>query len=82
MIQTLTDQTLTTHGLSEDKVIETHVDANKYMQRLKFRGKTTSLYYRDPKLQVLDEKLSMKLVKDSRITMEDYKQDEEIHLDS
>ena len=50
------------------------------MQTLKFRGKTTYLYYKHPKLQVLDEILSMKLVKDSGMTMEDYKQVEEVQL--
>ena len=52
-------------------------DANKYMQKLKFRGKTSSLYYKDPKLQVLDEKVFMKMVKDIEMTMEHYKEAEE-----
>ena len=76
MIKTLTNQTLMPQGMLEDIVIDTREDATKYMQKLKFRGKTTYLYYKDPKIQVLDEKVSMKMVKDLGMTMEEYMEQE------
>ena len=72
MVQTLTDQTLISQGLSDDKIIVNKEDANKYLHILKFRGSTTSIYDKDPKLQLQDEHMSKKFVKDLGMSMEEY----------
>ena len=65
-------QNLTFQGLSKDKVIDTQEYASRYMQKLKFMGRTNYLYYKDSNLQIIDEKVSKKFVKDLEMTTEEY----------
>ena len=45
-----------------ERLIRSETEASKYMQTLKLKGgKETTLYYRDPKLQILDAEIARKL---------------------
>lgn len=38
-----------------DRVIEAGVEASQFMQTLKFRGKTATLYYKYPRIKEFDD---------------------------
>lgn len=40
---------------NDDLIVEEQIYANKYMQELKFKGKTHQVFYKDPRLMLFDE---------------------------
>lgn len=67
-IATTTTQTLMTQiliGSFADEIqaerVIASVDASQFMQTLKYMGKQTTLYYKDPKLQKFNDVLAMKI---------------------
>lgn len=62
--QTLTDQTMisaNSDAQANELIIETGADVDKFMQDIKFRGKTGKHFYKDPKLMLFDEGCPRKL---------------------
>lgn len=45
----------------EDRVINTYAEVSQFMQTLKFKGRSTTLYYKDSKIQKLDNELVRKI---------------------
>ena len=46
-----------------ERVIDTGAKAGQYIQTSKYKGKSRTLFYKDPRIEKFEESISMKILK-------------------